>query len=558
MLIEDHIKNLTKQEGCAKAASEILSRTAHLIKARSVAYGAAHCIFKARLVEAFGASGFFQSIIPGKGNLVHQILAIAFPRAFVDKIKRNLQELKYYVDEAEKLLEEYGMISDPSPNLISTAKNESLTMLKHALKVIPEIAEKIGLELERARVYAEMQLMSYKLHVWGVIDALVEDRINRKAIVIDWKTGHQLESKAAQISDPDIAQVCCYALLEADRLEFEDPRKPVLEGEIVPLIIRPRGNIPVASISPVYETMKRRTTLEEYLNNIILAAEHLTLVLSNVRRLIGPTFENICKFKTRQGRRASAFRYTPYNLPKGNPKTNSYRCKICGLTEECLFYIGSYEEPEEIDRLAWRSRYAIYAIRENALMPYKEIHEKISYYNFDVRSFEQGETFTLESGNRIDVFSDAEASEDGIILRREVREREIREERIISVREGRPVAVFFYEDVKSPLLRLSFVGRVDEFQQEEDEVSILVSAPNIPSRLHHILFKFYLENWRDLTLSILAVETNVDLTQMELRAIDAFQRGTKRMKEKLYNLEENLENLKNEALAILFGSLPLR
>ncbi|RLI79707.1 hypothetical protein DRP04_08885, partial [Archaeoglobales archaeon] len=392
------------------------------------------------------------------------------------------------------------------------------------------------------------------LHIWGVLDALIEDHINQRAIVIDWKTGEV--DRASQITNPDLAQVCAYALLEADRLGFEDPRLPVIQGKIVPIIVRPRGKIAVSSISPVYQTVSRRIEIEEVLDNIILAAEHLTLIMSNVRKHAGKTFDRICRYRTSRGR-ASAFTRTPDRLPRGNPNNNRFPCTICPLVDECLFYIATFEDPTELDRLAWRSRYATYSIRENALTPYKEIHDNIGLYSFDAESFEQGELFMLESGNRIDLFKDAEVLEDSILVKRPIREREEREDRIITLREGRPAALFFHEPhVQSPVLRLSFIGRVDEVTDEGDDVWVTVGAPNIPSRLQPILFRFYLEKWGELSGEIIAVETNVDLTQMELRAIDAFQRGTRRRMNERSELGEDLERLKQEALDVLFGTMP--
>lgn len=549
MLVEDFIRELTRQEGCARVASEILRRTAHLIKARSVAVGAARCIFKARLVEAFGASGFLQSVIPGKGSLVHQILAIAFPKA----IKTSNSESRSpsdYVEEAFGALKGRGIVSDPSPSLILSAKSDAEKMLATALEEVPKIARKIGLDVDRARVYTEMRLMSYKLHIWGVLDALLEDAVSRRAIVIDWKTAE--EDEAADISDPDIAQVCIYGMLVADRLGFEDPRFPVLKGQIVPVIIRPRGRDLVSSISPVHETCSRKMSLEDYLNNSILAAEHLTLIVSDVRKHAGETYDRICRYDAGEVR-ASAFRRTPPGLPRGNPNNDRFPCKVCFLREECKFYIASFEKPEEIDKLAWRARLSTYVIRENAMMPYKNIHNLMSH-GFGVSIFEGGELFRFEDGNRVDVFESAHVDEDLLILERELRKRELEEDRIISVREGRPVAVFFNEsEVKDPLLRLSLVGRVDEVRDEGERVVAVVGMPNIPSKLQPILFEFYLR-WYDLADKVLAVETNVDLTQMELRAIDAYHRGTKQKIKAVE--EEKLERAKNEALEVLFGKLP--
>lgn len=547
MLIESFIKDLTKQEGCARVASTILEETAHLIKARSVAVGAAKCIFNARLVEVFGASGFLQSIIPGKGSLVHQILAIAFPRAFIDS-----EDPRKCVDDAIEKLEDAGVLIEPSSTLIANAKSDAIKMLETALLEIPEIAERINLDVNKARVYTETQLMSCRLHVWGILDALVEDRTNRRAIVIDWKTSE--EAKAPQIYEPDIAQVTIYAMLVAERLGFDDPRYPVKNGYIVPVIIRPRGRNLVSSLSPAYPTISRRYDISELLDRCILAAEHLTLLVSDVRKFAGTFYDRICRYDSGGGIRASAFRKVPPGLPRGNPHNeDKFPCKVCFLRSECKFYIATFEDPEEMDKLAFKARLATHSVRENALMPYKEVYE-IFKSGFDPQIFEFGGIFTLErSGNRVDIFKEAYVENDLIIVRRKLRENEIEEGRIISVREGKPVATFFNEDIPNPLLRLCVVGRVEEVRLDGDDVIVSIGMPNIPSKLQPILFGYYLRKWFELGDEVLAIETNVDLTQMELKAIDAYHRGTKL---KIKSLKTEIKNAKEEALEILFGKPP--
>jgi len=546
MLIENFIRELINQEGCARVATQILRETAHLIKARSVAVGAAQCIFNARLVEAFGASGFLQSIIPGKGNLVHQILAIAFPRVLLDS-----EDPEHCIDETIEKLEDYGILSEPSLTLILNAKNDAKTMLETALKELPEIADKIGLNFDKARVYTETQLMSYRLHVWGVLDALVEDRTTRRAIVIDWKTSE--ESRAAQIYEPDIAQVCIYAMLVAERLGFEDPRYPVIKGHIVPIIIRPRGRNLVSSLSPAYPTITRRYDMEDLLNRCILSAEHLTLMVSDIRKLAGETYDRICRYDTGKVR-ASAFKRTPPELPRGNPnKETKFPCRVCFLRDECKFYIATFEEPEEMDKLAYKARLATHSIRENALMPYKEVYEMIGH-GFDPKIFEYGEIFKLErSGNRVDIFREAFVDGDLIVLKRELRKKEVEEDRTISIREGKPVALFFNEEIPNPLLRLTVVGRVEEVRDEGDQLVATIGMPNLPSRIHPILLEYYLRKWFELGKDVIALETNVDLTQIELRAIDAYHRGTKL---KIRALQNELDRARTEAFELLFGEPP--
>ena len=159
-----------------------------------------------------------------------------------------------------------------------------------------------------------------------------------------------------------------------------------------------------------------------------------------------------------------------------------------------------------------------------------------------------------ESGCRVDVFSDAKVLNEGIRLYRSIRDKEREEERILTVREGKPVALFFNErNVQSPLLRLTYIGRVEETEFVRDsQVSVLVSSPNLPGRLQNELFKLYIEECPDLTSEVIALETNVDLTQLELKAIDAFQRSTQLAK----GARERASQLEEEALYDLFGSPP--
>jgi len=240
------------------------------------------------------------------------------------------------------------------------------------------------------------------------------------------------------------------------------------------------------------------------------------------------------------------------------------------MREECLFYIYSSEEPDELDRLAWRTRHAIYEVRENALEPYKALREvlvgeDIWRLSSDERAKLVEETVRklagkLGTGNRFDVFEEAYATKSGLTLRRRVREYEESQKRVMTVREGKPVAVFFGEmHVKDPLLLLTYTGRVGEVSIEGDELSVYVCAPNIASKLTDVLFEIYLSEWPELSNTVLALETNVDLTQLELKAIDAFQRGTKHAIQKLKEAEEapkSIEEFKEKALAELFGTIP--
>ena len=558
MLIEDYITRITGQEVCGKAAKMALEKTAHLIKARSAAYAATFCIFSSRLTEAIGVAAGVQSIIPGKGHIVHQLLALALPQTLHenlrDVIRGEIEGIPYreYINQAERTLKESSIppIQTANVNTIQKSKDEATDMLKHAINFISDASHKIKLDLTQARTYTEIHLMSYRYHIWGVADAIIEDKINRKALVIEWKTTRE-DDQLRTPSSWEEAQAVIYSLLESERLNYEDPAYPLLNGRIIPAIIRPRGKIPIYSRSPTYNTTQRENLTKEEIDKIILAAEHLTLLLTDVGALVGRNYREICKYTSSfSGRRYEAFRKVPEELPKGNPKKEplSWKCNMCNLREECLFYIQKYEEPEEIDRLAWKTRYAIYKIRENALQPLKELRDLI-IEGADIERIAE-DLRTLQSGNRVDFFDLIEPHREGFILKRRVRRREEEEQRIITVREGKPVILFVSEwDVKDPLMRLSLHCRVDSVDIEDRNIiRVEVGAPTAVSKLSIKIFENYLRNYSEIVEGIIAVETNIDLTQLELKAVDAYQRGTKRISK----IDKNQEK---EAFSIVFGDI---
>ncbi|RLE74000.1 MAG: hypothetical protein DRJ56_08275, partial [Thermoprotei archaeon] len=310
-MIEEHVSEITGLRKCGEWAREALSRTSHLVKARSVAYAASFCVYAARLAEAMGVTGFWHSMLPGKGSIVHKLLAIAFPLMILENRDRLaegswhslLRDPTDYVREAEERLDDAGIPvrGEADWRVVDAARKDAAAMLKHAARFVSEASKCIGLDLAGARVYSEMQLMSYRLHVWGVLDALVEDPYGRRALVIEWKSGAD-SRRAPRICEWELAQVNVYALMEADRLGYEDPREAVLAGRVVPAVIRPKGDITVYSVSPAYRTCSRSVDLKNLLDRIVLAAEHLTLIVCNVRRLVGEEADRLCKVRGYRGR----------------------------------------------------------------------------------------------------------------------------------------------------------------------------------------------------------------------------------------------------------------
>jgi len=178
---------------CYDVASKILNRTTHLAKASSVAIAAGFCPYAVRLTEWIGVKGVYLSIkrnLPGKGEDIHKVLSIAFPEVFYDifsssnirldqlpgKISKNTS---YAVEKLYKL----GIISYEVP------LDEVEELVQRAISGLLFASNQLGISLSEAKVFTEMQLMSYGLNLWGVPDVIIEDPKSRRAIIIEWKTG---------------------------------------------------------------------------------------------------------------------------------------------------------------------------------------------------------------------------------------------------------------------------------------------------------------------------------------------------------------------------------
>jgi len=548
LVIEDFIVKLTAHPKCGEAVREILRKTAHLVKAKSVAYAAGFCVFAARLAEAMGAIPDLSSTLPGKGTFIHQILALALPKLYYDErfresfINGRLSSgtIRYAVEHSFEELIRYGVVDKEFANKRKRETIEnSCKMIHNLARVLPLLIRELGMNKDSIRLYTELPLYSYRFHVIGVIDAIIEDPIRKRAIVVEWKT----EKTPSQW---ELAQAYVYALLEAERLGLDDPIKAVRDDElIIPIVVRPGGDIPIYSVASIMKTTKREFDRIDMINKILLAAEHLTLIVTTPEKFIDRTTIELCKITGASGRIASAFRRVPEGLPRYNPhKHEKYPCGICIYRDACIFYIMSFEESTELDKYAWRARFAIYNVRENALKPLKELNDLAQ-----VRVSEAGETDRKifesidkvekklhESGNRVDYFEFAEISVDDytVYLKRPLSREEVVEgpANITTVREGKPVLVIFRDNyIINPLLRLSFHGRVDNIDIIEhnghDYVVVAVSAPNMPSRLSLLILDTIAKYDKLFLEKPMAVEINVDLTQLELQAIDAYHRATK-------------------------------
>jgi len=601
LLVELFVReNAPGGDACAEAVRIILRETPHLVKARSAATAAATCVFRARLAEAFGVRGFYHSIIPGKGQPLHALLAAAFPRAFQAYrdygFSGELHAADQAVREALDRLADAGLGND----IDSTVVEPAVSMISNALSTVRDAFEAMAggewrAALSRAMVFAEAHLMSYNLHVWGVPDAIVEDPVGGLAVVVEWKSYVPEGAAAARVEAEDIAQAITYAMLEAERLyyrptplyyEHPGPRWTVNDyvdrilgsppngrgARIIPVIIRrlvrPTPASPVTIPHPLLCRGARRSArkceyewLRELIARIVLAAEHLALSVTNIehylRRILkGIIPESSCRgpdnrLVPRRVPRVSLWGQD-ITLPRGRPlaRPPRYPCKVCPDEARvvCEFYVSrggnlSYslsnqqlamllrEALERVRREAWRARFALFKERENALRPYKLYRERALLHGVNGDWIRGRIDTRLIDGGRLDFFDEArvDVASGELELSRPVTRWEKDHEIVVTLREGKPATVLLREEhVRDPLLRVGFHGVVSEVDYDfsQGRLVVRVRAPNNPSRLQVLVLDELRAQQQAYFQGVVAFESNVDLTQIELQGIAAAEIGT--------------------------------
>ncbi len=608
MLIERFFAEATGRPGCGEDGGRLLEATAHLVKARSVATAAAQCAFMARLGETMGVRGFYHSVLPGKGEAVHLVLALVFPRALREHVRGGSVDYGGLVEEAFNWLKSGGVLDVEK---IDQSREDEIIRVSEELaragvKFVETVFQALlGNEAEealaRSRVLAEHQLMSYRLHVWGVADVVVEDPIGRYAAVIEWKSYSPVEGRTAQVTKVDIAQAYVYAMLEAERLglardNFESYVSAVLGEEpdgrgarIVPGVVRPS---PTGRASRIYVKHPRLCIggrgsgceyreLRRLMAALVLAAEHLTLSVTDLKAHLrdARNVEEICSVVTRGGKRRPVFRLVPelvldgtrVRLPMGNPLREELRwpCSLCpdNVREACIYYLRSGGDPRYADFKAfrsesWRARFAIYAHRENALAPYKHFRDLALRYGSGMEWIRgRLANRVLPDGSRVDLFDEAWVDSDELVLERPPLRWELENMHLFTLREGKPAAVFLNErHVRDPLLRASFHGSVSsvKYDDKADRVYVRVAPANKLSRIYPALLEHLAETSPDAFHDVVALEVNVELTQLELLGVTAAEMGTvRRGAEALERLsrEEQLEA--EDMLALLFGGVKI-
>jgi hypothetical protein len=543
-------------KACKNALMDGLRRSSHLIKAVSVARAVGRCPFEARLIEVMGASDFMASasVFPGKGLSIHQVLAVAVPRLFNDFLKyldftgahENIDDyVRGAFDElvasgVPPIAEEGGIRKNA---IFSSAK----LMAGKFIELMRDVHNRELIDLSKVRVRSELQLYDYKIHIRGIADLVVEDPGNKRGVVIEWKTSRGVKGGATPSLD-ELIQAYIYAVLVAHRLGYPDGTKAVRECMVLPVIIRDRGEINPYSVSHCYPTANRvfnEKDEENTLNQIKFAATHLVLSILDLRKVDSSWDRDkerkICGVNE-NGKVVVKYRRVPKILFENkryslNPRVNEgYPCNYCGLKDACGFYLFSGHDMEEVDKLAWRARYRVFGIRENALQPFYAL-AKEGYINGFIR---------LDGASRADYFESLELDNDGlrVKLRRHIREEEENRGIPLTVREGKP-AIIFLRDADEIIYSTNFTGNVASVEVHGNEVNVVVSFEGKYTRLEYFLLKGLVEREPNLKQGVVVIEGNVDLTHIELMSIDAFQRATKKA-------IKEWEAPENEAMRVAF------
>jgi hypothetical protein len=611
---------------CKSFVEEALKYTCHVARVRSVAYAAGFCAYYARMVEKMGVFETVSESIPGKGRNLHILLAFTsqdlFSKHTLDNILRDLNR------QASN-----SIISDSINNALESLRwdddgelrSRASTMMRKLISALSRAREIMGLGSNaNAKLFpiVEQEFIDFDDHMYGAPDLILEDPDSGKAVVVEWKTYGVEEGGWSNV---DIAQVIAYAIMEARRLGLKGlkdvfkaisgvdmgialevakhaDRRPasgqikVLDSDLVrralsrdsirrelkvlPLIVSKSNSFPphpyMYASFDTNATLNRFAKLLRVFRGVVVAAEHLTLQLTNVEGLlaevrgldlkdVGGQLDRYCRSTM-----GLAFNYTPRGiLPCGVPrdqrgwpcvtKNGKPFCQFSGRDNACMFYFG-LRDRMDFENIMWRLRYVVFERRERSLMNYKaidmlfrttglrqsllqdiqrtckgfvvdlagvsarmELHDSAVFY---VKVSRGGKMLGKLRFDIVDIGNvDVGNEESTLVVRRKLREVEVRRGVVGTVKRS-VVASILESRVRTPLLSINTFLVVGDCDIEGDEVVYYLYSPSPVLYYNLSLFKRYIEIMRDMDpqAKLLLFEAPVNLTIMELRAIDALHR----------------------------------
>jgi hypothetical protein len=224
-----------------------------------------------------------------------------------------------------------------------------------------------------------------------------------------------------------------------------------------------------------------------------------------------------------------------------------------------MFYFG-LRDRMDFENIMWRLRYVVFERRERSLMNYKaidmlfrttglrqsllqdiqrtckgfvvdlagvsarmELHDSAVFY---VKVSRGGKMLGKLRFDIVDIGNvDVGNEESALVVRRKLREVEVRRGVVGTVKRS-VVASILESRVRTPLLSINTFLVVGDCDIEGDEVVYYLYSPSPVLYYNLSLFKRYIEIMRDIDpqAKLLLFEAPVNLTIMELRAIDALHR----------------------------------
>jgi len=589
--LSDYIKRrFNNNEGrkASEVIKTILERSGHIPSATAIARGAGFCTYHARLIEGIGVKPIYNHTVDrasGKGDDTHKILGLASLRLFTDGINHiDDNTISSIVKEASNELREHSLIQREQE--LNSSESQAVEILKIFFKNRERFERILNINIKNTIPIIEQQLIDYELRIRGIPDLILEDKNERKAIVIDWKTSKEYPSYY------ESAQVICYALLEAKRLSYDiDESIRSILGElnsygitsinILPVIIRPKESLTLTP-HPIFvnEPNKIRdkyVKFAELIRNVIIMAQHLTVLLSNQETITGIKHEDT-KGPVDSGIRANYVRLTPpdLNLNRGNPSTQDrYPCNACYLTEPCKFYFGQYPATsDEYAKTMWHLRFIVFDEKEESLLPYLALYKIFKFWSYNevINYIKKGKSFQYDfSSNpfyndrekgkiiikrdnkydkykkdkeikkRVDVIDNIEPIE-SLSFRASRKIRDYEKDFVYVINKDKTVLITipYPRTNVNPLLSINFFGRIYDISINNSDIIYFIDLPSKVLKYQALLFTKYCKyDLKDIFMS----EVDVDLTKLDLYAIDYIHR-------RLGNSDEN-ENERETEVKIM-------
>jgi len=267
-------------EACLHNLEEALRKSTHVARARSVAFLVGFCRYFGRLVESYGVSPYYVAVTPGKGTLVHKILALASlhlfnevndivnvsPSTIERAVNSAIDELaeadiylwltalrKYREHEANYTYVQRAILGsniESWEKKLEAAKRDAVDMLDNLRKLLAHLKSIDYIKPERLYPLAEMQIVDYDLKVIGTPDLILESDSEDPSIVVEWKTFKDPE-RTGGLDNVSHIQSWIYALMEARRLGYgdgygEEPLRELAEALnpdnpiVVPAVVTPK------------------------------------------------------------------------------------------------------------------------------------------------------------------------------------------------------------------------------------------------------------------------------------------------------------------------------